>query len=88
LPSSRDPNPLQEIEVIEEKKRLAAYPFYWATLGELELRREDSESARKHFSAALEVARNPMERRFLEQRLLACDNVSAGSRPDSHRMFS
>jgi RNA polymerase sigma factor (sigma-70 family) len=64
---------LQEVEAIAEKNRLSAYPFYWATLGELELRRENQTGARNHFKTALAFARNPMEQRFLEQRLLACD---------------
>jgi RNA polymerase sigma factor (sigma-70 family) len=60
-----------EVLAIREFERLAAYPFYFATLGELELRRGRVESARAHFRAALELARNPMERRFLEQRIAA-----------------
>ena len=30
---------LEEIEAIADRERLAAYPFYWAAMGELELRR-------------------------------------------------
>jgi RNA polymerase sigma-70 factor (ECF subfamily) len=54
---------------------LARYPFYPATLGELELRRGAREAARGHFQAALALARNPLERGFLEQRIGACERV-------------
>jgi predicted RNA polymerase sigma factor len=52
---------------------IAGYPFYSSALGELELRRGRNETAREHFRAALVLARNPMERRFLDQRVSACD---------------
>jgi RNA polymerase sigma factor (sigma-70 family) len=64
---------LEAIRSIAGGHRLAAYPFYHAALGELELRRARRETAGKHFRAALALARNSMERRFLEQRLDACD---------------
>jgi RNA polymerase sigma-70 factor (ECF subfamily) len=57
--------------------RLAAYPFYPATLGELELRRGDGERAREHFQAALARARNASERHFFEQRLATCAVANA-----------
>lgn len=60
---------ISEVLAIRDVERLAAYLFYFATLGELELRRGMAESARHHFRAALDLARNPMERRFLEQRI-------------------
>jgi len=63
---------LEEIGAIADRDRLAAYPFYFAALGELELRRGRGETAREHFRAALALARNSMERRFLEQRMDAC----------------
>ncbi len=66
---------LEEIELIAGRDRLAAYPFNWAALGELELRLGRHETAREHFRAAHAVARNPMERRFLEQRFGACESV-------------
>jgi RNA polymerase sigma-70 factor (ECF subfamily) len=53
-------------------ERLRAYPFYPAALGELELRCGNREAARTHFGAALAVARNVTERRFLEKRMVAC----------------
>ncbi|WP_437520394.1 DUF6596 domain-containing protein [Sorangium sp. So ce726] len=64
---------IEEIDAIEGRDRLAAYPFYFAARGELELRRGRREIAREHFRAALALARNAMERRFFEQRLRACD---------------
>jgi RNA polymerase sigma-70 factor (ECF subfamily) len=64
---------LKEMGLIADRERLAAYPFYPAALGELELRRGRHEAARGHFRAAVKLARNPMERRFLEQRVRACD---------------
>jgi RNA polymerase sigma factor (sigma-70 family) len=64
---------LEEIRAIENRGRLADYPFYHAALGELELRGERHAMAREHFQAALALARNPMERRLFEQRMGACD---------------
>jgi RNA polymerase sigma factor (sigma-70 family) len=68
---------LEEIEAIADRDRLAAYPFYSAALGELELRSGRSEIAREHFRAAVALARNAMERRFLEQRMAECESPSA-----------
>jgi RNA polymerase sigma-70 factor (ECF subfamily) len=65
---------LEELRTIADAGRLAHYPFYPAAAGELELRRGDTEAARKHFEAALDLARNDTERRYLEKRL-------AGLRP-------
>ncbi len=63
---------LEEIRAIAGSERLAAYPFYSAAIGELELRSGRRDIARQHFRAALALARNPMERRFLDQRVAAC----------------
>ena len=63
---------LDAIEAIEDRDRLARYPFYPAALGELELRAGRPAPARRHFRDALKLARNPAERRFLRQRELAC----------------
>jgi RNA polymerase sigma-70 factor (ECF subfamily) len=70
---------LEEVRAIAGSKRLAAYPFYSAAIGELELRAARHDSAREHFRAALALARNPMERRFLEQRLGACEDGTRSS---------
>jgi RNA polymerase sigma factor (sigma-70 family) len=67
---------LQEIRAMADADRLAAYPFYFATLGELELRSGRHEIAGEHFRAALACARNPMERRFFGQRLAVCEGMS------------
>jgi len=64
---------LEEIQSMGDRDRLVAYPFYFAALGELELRRGKREAARRHFSAAFAVARNPMERRFLSGRIEVCE---------------
>lgn len=64
---------LDEIERISDRERLRNYPFYSAAMGELELQRGRPEAARDHFDAACALARNPMERRFLEQRLRVCE---------------
>jgi RNA polymerase sigma factor (sigma-70 family) len=64
---------LEEIEAIKDRDRLATYPFYAATLGELEFRRGRREAAHRRFREALALARNSMERRFLERRISACE---------------
>ena len=76
---------LEEIRAIEDSGRLAAYPFYAAALGELELRAGRIGEARDHFRAALALARNPSERRLFEQRMGACEDpgeAAPGRRPD------
>lgn len=60
---------LEELRAIAGRERLEGYPFYPAALAEMELRRGDPDAARRHFEAALALARNPAERRFLEKRL-------------------
>jgi RNA polymerase sigma factor (sigma-70 family) len=66
---------LQEIHAIVDHDRLATYPFYFASLGELELRSGRPTVARPHFEAAAALARNSMERQFLERRVTACDGA-------------
>jgi RNA polymerase sigma factor (sigma-70 family) len=63
---------LEEILAITDRDRLARYPFYFGALGDFELRSGRYEGAQQHFQAALALARNPMERRFLEGRVAAC----------------
>jgi len=63
---------LQEIRVIHDLHRLSSYPFYPAALGELELRRGNYPVAKAHFSTALSLARNPMERHFLQRCIDTC----------------
>ncbi len=67
---------LEEIWAIPNRERLAAYPFYPAALGELELRRGRTQMAGEHFEAAVALARSPLEREFLQSRLNACDKTS------------
>ncbi len=62
---------LAAIGAIGDRERLAAYPFLSAAQGELELRRGARGRAREHFRQAVALARNPMERTFLEARLRA-----------------
>jgi len=64
---------LEAIRAITNPERLAGYPFYFAALGKFELESAKYEDAREHFMAALALARNPMERHFLEQRISACE---------------
>ena len=59
---------LEEIESIAELDRLAEYPFYFATLAELEQQLGRADEARAHFLAASARARNPMERNFFDRR--------------------
>src|SRR5258708_29840233 len=72
---------LEELGAIKDRDRLAAYPFYPAALGELELRRGRHRVAGGHFRAALALARNPMERRFLEQRVNDCEERAPERKP-------
>jgi RNA polymerase sigma-70 factor (ECF subfamily) len=67
---------LEALAAIADRDRLAAYPFYPATAGELELRRGNRAAARGHFMAALAVARNDAERRFLGKRLQRCADIA------------
>jgi predicted RNA polymerase sigma factor len=66
---------LEAIAAIDDTARLAAYPFYPAAKGELELRLGHTAAARDHFQAAQRLARNEGERRFLAGRIAACDRV-------------
>ncbi len=70
---------LEAIAAIEDRDRLTAYPFYHATLGELELRRGKNEAAAEHYRAAAALARSPIERRFFEHRVVACDQGRAAT---------
>jgi RNA polymerase sigma-70 factor (ECF subfamily) len=63
---------LQAIAAITDGDQLGAYPFYFAAMGEFELRCGRIASARNHFSRAVALARNPMEQQFLLRRVEAC----------------
>jgi RNA polymerase sigma-70 factor (ECF subfamily) len=64
---------LEAIGAIDDKERLAAYPFYTAAMGELEFRCGRFEAAGMHLREAHALARNDAERRFLEKRIAECD---------------
>ncbi len=63
---------LQAIQAIAGRERLESYPFYPIALGEFEFQCGRRAAAREHFTAALILARNPMEHRFIERRISAC----------------
>jgi RNA polymerase sigma-70 factor (ECF subfamily) len=63
---------LEAIALIDDRKRLARYPFYFAAMGEFELSLARRAEAREHFRAALTLARNPTEKRFLKGRIREC----------------
>jgi predicted RNA polymerase sigma factor len=71
---------IEELRAIGDRDRLDRYPFYPAALGELELRRGNREAAREHFRAALALARNPTEQRFLEKRMRTCTSEEVRER--------
>jgi RNA polymerase sigma-70 factor (ECF subfamily) len=64
---------LEEIHRIHDTERLARYPFYSASLGELERRLGRFAAAATYFGTALKLARNHGERRFLELRRAECE---------------
>jgi RNA polymerase sigma-70 factor (ECF subfamily) len=74
---------LEELRRIDGQERLSTYPFYPAALGELYLRLGKAGEARECFQTALQIARNPVEARFFEQRIAACAEVkdSSAARP-------
>jgi RNA polymerase sigma factor (sigma-70 family) len=71
---------LAALRAIEDPGRLAAYPFYPAAQGEMELRCGRHQAARAHFQASLGLARNDLERRYLERRIAACGAAPARKR--------
>jgi predicted RNA polymerase sigma factor len=66
---------LQELQAIGDRERFERYPFYFAALGDLELRCGHPDAARRHFTEALQRARSPMEREFFEQRMRECERA-------------
>jgi RNA polymerase sigma factor (sigma-70 family) len=66
---------LEEIHAIPDRGRLSSYPFYSAALGEFHLRCGRYVAAREHFQTARDLARNPAERAFFEQRIRACEQA-------------
>jgi RNA polymerase sigma factor (sigma-70 family) len=64
---------LEALRAIADSDRLANYPFYHAAFGESALQTGRHKVAIDHFRTALELARNPTERHFFEERIRACD---------------
>jgi len=71
---------LAALRAIDDPSKLAGYPFYWASLGELELRAGAQDAARQHFAKARELARNDGERQFIDLRIGACGAIHVRSR--------
>lgn len=63
---------LAELRDVTHSERLSTYPFYFAAMGELEMRLGDVNAASEHFRSAFALARNPGERRHLAKRLRRC----------------
>ena len=77
---------LEEIRAIPGRERLTEYPFYFAACAELEFRRGNCNEACEQFRAALALARNPMERKFLEQRIQAAQSeIHQKTIPEVHK---
>ena len=68
---------LEEIDAIVDRDRLANYPFYFAALGEFEFRSGRYHISQQQFRKALALARSPMEREFLQKRIMACEQPDA-----------
>lgn len=68
---------LEEIRAIADHDRLARYPFYFAAIGEFEFRCRRYDISQQQFRRALAVARNPMEKEFLQRRISACEQAEA-----------
>lgn len=77
---------LEEIRAIPGQERLTEYPFYFAARAELEFRCGNRNEACEQFRAALALARNPMERKFLEQRIQAAQSqIHQKTIPEVHK---
>ena len=68
---------LEEVVHIANAERLSSYPFYFATLGDLELQRGNLTGALEQFRRAVALARSEQERRFFEQRSNDCSAESS-----------
>ncbi len=68
---------LRALAEIEERERLAGYPFLAAALAEFEFRAGRPELAAGHLRAALLLARNPAEEAVLTRKLAACERRSS-----------
>jgi RNA polymerase sigma factor (sigma-70 family) len=63
---------IRSLRAITEVERLCRYPFYPAAIAEFERRRGNLDVARDQFSSAVALARNSVERRYLEARIREC----------------
>jgi RNA polymerase sigma-70 factor (ECF subfamily) len=71
---------IDALRAIANQDRLRRYyPFYQAAFGEFEVRRGNYQTARGYFSAAVGLARNDAERRFLERRVRRCADLETES---------
>jgi RNA polymerase sigma-70 factor (ECF subfamily) len=75
---------LAELRAIYDQERLSRYLFYPAAFGELELRLGMREAAGAHFRTARDLARSPMERKFLAQRISACESNGTPPATEKH----
>lgn len=66
---------LSAIQTIDDRERLASYPFFYAAMAEFELKCGNHAAALAHFREALRVARNASERKFLERRMRVTANI-------------
>ncbi len=60
---------LEEIGRISDPKRLESYPFYWATLGELQSQLNRVLEAKESLARAFAIARNPAEQSHLQRKI-------------------
>ena len=60
---------LEEIERDQGPRAAKRYPFYYAAVAEFELQLGRPAEARDSFAQALKLARNPAERRFLQEKM-------------------
>jgi len=67
---------LRALAAIEDRQRLARYPFLPAAVAEFELRAGRPERAREQLRAALLLVRNPAEEAVLARKLAACGSTS------------
>jgi RNA polymerase sigma-70 factor (ECF subfamily) len=69
---------LEELRAHVDANSLPRYLFYPAALGEMELSLGKREDARVHFQSARDLARNDLERSFIDRRLRACEIGGTG----------
>lgn len=68
---------LAALRTIPDRERLDNYPFYPIALGEFEFQCGRHAAARQYFAAALLLARNSVEQKFIEQRIGVCGSQSS-----------